>query len=420
MRSNIRYSLRSLGVVLGISLHGALYGQSASQLLYDEKQSMQVGAANLITLHHALYQFTDKYVRDTLFAENTIFRKATGAGYRLAKLALLDHPIDQFMSLTQHEVFGHGFRYREFEYESVFYNLKIGFPYGRGGGYAGSWGARIPPTAQERNVLNSGGVEANRILADNITYQVLLDDEIHYRQGLLFYIAQNNLLRYLWSSRNGTRTLDGSNDMSNYINGINGMYGVGLTDKYSLTKLSNQSLITFINPMQAYALYSILYNYIIKGEKRMKRLPMIRVSNLGYLPALNYSLTPFGSQYHFINHVKYKQTLISADFTAGDRTFNDFYGVSLKGFNLINKQKLSLNVHADLWNQPELELEEYTTVKHSNTMGGAIKTDIIYKPLKRDNRMGLFIQIGYKSKGFVMGEMLAETHILRFGLSMHL
>lgn len=407
-------------ISLFLTWFSRVQAQSYSQLIYDNEYSAQMGAGNLITLHHALYNFTDKHIRDTFVAENTFLKKSAGVGYRLAKLFLLEHPIDQFISLAQHEVFGHGFRYREFEYENVFYNLKIGYPYGKGGGYSGSWGARIPPTTQERNTLNIGGVEGNRLLADNITYQILLDDEIHYRQGSLFYIAQNNLLRYLWSSRNGSRSLNGSNDMSNYINIVNTQYASGKADGYNLTVLSNQSLISLINPMQLYAVYSMLYTYGIKGEKSLKRIPMIQFKNITYLPALNYSLTPFGSQYHFVNYVKYKTSLVSADFMHGDNMFNTFYGVSLKGFNLLNTQRVSLNLHIDIWNQPELELEKYSTLKKPNVTGEAVKLDIQFRPYVRPNKLGLFVQAGYKSKGFVMGEMLKETYILRCGVSMHL
>lgn len=407
-------------IILWISGSTFVYAQSYSQLIFDEKQTAQVGSANLITLHHVLYGFEDAHIRDTLFSENSGLKKTAGIGYRFAKLFLLDQPIDQFISLTQHEVFGHGFRFREFEFESIFYNLNLTYPYGKGGGYAGAWGSKITPTLQERNVLNTGGVEANRLMADNITYQVLLDDNLHYRQGLLFNRAQNNLFRYLWSSRTGEQIIDGSNDMNNYINGVNYMYGNGTKNKYNFTILSNQSFISFINPMQLYALYTVLYTYGVKGEKSIKKIPMIRLFGVRYLPAFNYSLTPFGSQYHVVNHVRYKQTLISGEFMLGDKTFNEFYGISLKGFNLLNKKRLSLNVHADIWNQPELELENYSAAKRANTTGGSLKADIHYRPYDRPDRLGLFAQVGYKSNGFVMGEMLSETYILRFGLSMHL
>lgn len=394
--------------------------QSLTQLIYDQKQSAVMGAQNLTMVHQVLYSFQDKHIRDTLFIENTLLKKSTGIGYRIAKLMLLDQPIDQFISLTQHEVFGHGFRYREFEYEKIFYNLNLSYPYGKGGGYSGAWNGNIAPTLQERNVLNIGGVEANRLLADNITHQVLLDNKIHYRQGLLFYWAQNNLFRYLWTSRTGQRSLNNSNDMNNYVNIINTLYSNNSEKKHNLTTLSNQSFVSLINPMQLYALYAVVYVYGIKGQKSVPQIPMIRISNIRYLPALNYSLTPFGSQYHFVNYFRYNKALIIADIALGDKTVNEFYGVSLKGFNLVNKQKITINAHLDIWNQPALELEKYTKPESANRSGEAVKLDIHYRLYNRPNQLGLFIQLGYKSKGFLLGEMLAETPILRFGLSIHL
>jgi hypothetical protein len=411
-------------VTLGMTISINSTGQSYSQIIFDKQQTQYFGAYNLITLHKALYSFEDKHIRDTLFRENNFLKKTAGFSYRMAKLLLLDAQMDGFMALSQHEVFGHGARFKEFGFEENSFNLNLYPPFGNGSGFAKygtlNVGFKIP-TTQEYMAINIGGVEAEMLLANNIASRILLDNTLHYRQGLLYVITQNNLLLYLWNTRySKPENISPGNDIVNYINRINFLYPHSADKIYDVEKLSNQSLISLVNPFQIYSAYSILYTYGIKGQKQLKQIPMIKFGNVRYLPALNYSLTPFGSQYHFINYFRYKTMLFSGDFNLGDNMFNNFYGLSIKGYNIINKKIMTLNFHLDIWNQPDLELEKYSTPNSTNKIGEAFKMDLMLRPFDRKNKLGLFVQTGYKTKGYILGEPLAESFILRYGLSMHL
>jgi hypothetical protein len=409
-------------LLIALSIHAN--GQSYSQIIFDKQQSQNFGSYNLITLHHLLYSFEDKHIRDTLFKENNFLKKTAGFGYRMAKLYFLDAQLDGFIALSQHEVFGHGARFREFGYEENSYNLNLYPPFGDGHGFARYGNLKKGfkyPTSQEYSAINIGGVDGEMLLANNLASQILLDDTLHYRQSLLYLIAQNNEICYLWFTRySKPENIKPGNDMVNYINGINYLYSHSIDKVYDLKELSNQSLISFANPLQIYAAFSILYTYGIKGKKQNKKIPMIKFGEVRYLPALNYSLTPFGSQYHFINYVRYKRMLFSGDFNLGENTFNNFYGLSLKCYNLIDKKRITINFHLDAWNQPELELESYSRPLKANKIGEAFKVDVMLRPYIQQNKLGLFLQIGYKSKGYISGETLAESFILRYGLSIHL
>lgn len=399
-------------------------GQSYSRITFDKQQSQYFGAYNLITLHHALYSFEDKHIRDTLFKENNFLKKAAGISYRIAKLILLDVQGDGFIALAQHEVFGHGARFREFGFEKNSFNLNLYPPYGDGSGYARYGTLKEDwkyPTIQEDMAVNIGGVDGEMLLANNLSSQILLDDTLHYRQGLLYLIAQNNQLLYLWSTRyTKPENISPGNDMANYVNVMNYLYSHSIDNIYDIKKLYNQSFISFVNPFQIYSAFSILYTYEIKGQKQLKKIPMIKFGNVRYLPALNYSLTPFGSQYHFVNYIRYKSMLFSGDFNLGDNTFNNFYGTSIEGYNIVDKKRITLNFHLDVWNQPELELDNYNITTKANKTGEAFKVDLMIRPYNRQNKLGIFIQTGYKTKGYIMGEPLAKSFILRYGLSLHL
>jgi hypothetical protein len=101
----------------------------------------------------------------------------------------------------------------------------------------------------------------------------------------------------------------------------------------------------------------------------------------------------------------------------GDNTFNNFYGISIKGFNLIDKKRIGLNADFHLWNQPELELDSYIKPSRVSKTGAAFKVDLMLRPFNQQNKLGVFLQMGYKAKGYITGEDLDETFILRYGIS---
>jgi len=399
-------------------------GQSYSHLVFDGKQSQYFGADDLITLHHALYSFEDKYIPNKLFRENNFIKKTAGFGYRAIKLLILDAQLDCFIALTQHEVFGHGSRFREMGFKKNTFNLNLYWPFGDASGtsYYGTLKTGMKyPTAQEYIAINIGGVGGEKLMANNLTSQMLLEDTLHYRQGLLYLIAQNNLLLYLWDTRfTPTNKIKAGNDMMNFITGITNVYSHPVDRTYELKKLSLQSLVSFANPLQLYSAFSIIYTYGVKGQNQLNKIPMIRFGQVRYLPMLDYSFTPFGSLFHFVNYIRYKRMLFSGDFSLGDNTFKDFYGISLKGYNLLNTKIITLNGHLDFWNQPVLELDNYYKPTGGNAPGGAIKADVILRPFKLPNKLGLFLEAGYKTKGYIEGETLASSLILRYGISMHL
>ena len=380
-----------------------------------------MGAEDLATMHKALYSFQDRHIPDTLFRENTFLQKSAGFGCRMARLLLLDAQEDEFISLVQHEVFGHGARLRELGYEKNAYGVNMFFPFGDGHGFA-QYGTLQSgyqyPTIHERIAVDIAGVDAQILLGSTITEQALLDDSLHFRQGVLYLVSQNNQLAYLFRTKDVINPQ--SRDMSDYVHAENSIYHRPNSRSYSVRQLFTQDLVSFANPFQFYAAWSVFYTYGIKGRKKLNGIPMIRIGQVRYLPAINYSLTPFGSQYHFINYVRYRRMLFSADLMKSDNTFNDFYGISLKAFNLLNTSRIALNLHLDVWEQPTLYLDNYTLPKGASKPGGSFKADVTFRPVTLPDRLGLFVQAGYKTSGYLTGDVLANGFMLRGGIGMHL
>jgi hypothetical protein len=397
--------------------------QSYNSIVFDQHQSEVFGANNMISLHHALYTLQDKLIPDTLYKENNWYKKTGGFFYRMSRLWLFDAQIDYLTALAQHEVFGHGSCFRQLGYGENSFHINLFFPYGDGSGFARTGtlkkGYKITPYEQLAVVYS--GNEGNQVLANQLTANMLIDGSIHYRQATLFLISNNNLPAYIWRTRlKDPSSSFASDDISNYIFDINYICHGYFGDKslYNIKSLSEQCLISLLNPIQAYSAYTVLVKYGIQGKKKLKQIPMIPLGKVKYLPAFNFSLTPFGAQYHMVNYFKLKQRLLVADIAYGKPKYANFYGINLSAYQLLQKPWIDLNVFADIWYQPELELEEYILPVPEQKFGGSVSAAVYLNPLKAARKIGLYLQLGYKTKGYLQGETLDHSLILRYGLNM--
>jgi hypothetical protein len=405
--------------LLILSISKFALAQSDKEIIFDSRQSEVFGAKNLTALHSVLYHFQDKIIPDTLFRENKWWKKSGGFVYRMARLWLFDAQVDYLIALSQHEVFGHGARFREMGYNSNSFHLGLFFPYGSGHGFAnhGGWTPGNIITLQESLTATFGGNEGNLVLANNLGNQMLLDRSIHYRQAVLYLISQNNLISYIWYSRLNTKYWNTSNnDIKNYISETKFIYG-SRGKAYTIRSLSEQSLLTLANPLQLYAAYTILVKYGIQGKKKWDHIPMIPLGSVRYLPALGYDLTPFGSRYHFFNYVAYYNYKFSADISYADNRYFDYYGLSITAFDILYLSWFRMNATLEGWNQPELELNQNTPLKTNSKLGGLASVELFLHPLFLKNQLSVYLQIGYKTKGYSAGEPLDHSLILRYGLS---
>jgi hypothetical protein len=388
-------------------------GQTYYTLSFDRHQSEVFGASNLITAHKALYTFQDRYVPDTLFKENRFFKKAGGFVYRMARFWLLDAQIDYLTILTQHEVFGHGARYREMGHTENSFHLNLFFPYGDGSGYARS-GPLKPgaayPLLFERIAMVFAGNEANQVFSDRMEANMLLAGDIHYRQASVFLASRNNLPAYIWRTRllSGGGGTFASDDIETYIMYINSMYTeYGMSRRVSVKSLSNESLIAMLDPLQAYSAYTILVSYGVKGHKKLGRLPMIPLGPVKYLPSFNYTLMPFGSQFHWVNFFKWKQRLFTAKLSYGLGALKPTYGIQIAAYHLLQKPWLEIDAQGEYWSQQTFMLRRSDNITPGILRGGAATVSFYAHPLKNMTNIGLYLQAGYKTKGY----MLSLIHI---------
>lgn len=237
---------------------------------------------------------------------------------------------------------------------------------------------------------------------------------------MLYLITQTTPMGYLlltkWSSNNQPFG-GGGNDPSNYLVALNNTYG--FDKNYNINQLAQQSLSSIINPLTFYALYTTIWEYGFKGNHNMNKIPMLRIGKFKILPLIQHNLTPFGPEYILKNMVKYRQHQWELHLHQSDGSQLNYQTIGLVGNNLINNKNWNIQLAASYWNQPELILKDnFSNSSFDNKSGWLVKTAINYHPQKLSIPIDIYLQLGYKTKGYYAGEVLDESAIFRCGLGL--
>lgn len=388
-------------------------------LIIDKTYSPEVGAHNLITLHRGIYALENRLFKTRWFDENTFGKKTLGVTFRLCKTILLDNTLDHLSFLVQHEVFGHGSRYREFGHKKNRYELSLMFPYGHSSGWAkdGALSSGRVITPHENMAMIIGGSEASTILSNVMQYKWLQRGCINYREVFLYLLTANDLSYYILRTKRGRGVSEG-NDILSFLMAINAHEGYPNEEDCRLTldDLTKYALINILNPFQYFSLYAYFSGYLWSGKEN-GALPMINIWNVKYLPSFRLGLTPFGPEFYLENFIVFTKRIINLYFRYGEPTFHKFYGLGLKAIDLIHNQKLSVNARLDIWHQPSILLGGESAEAAKAGLGGALFGTVFYRISRAASSIHLRVQIGYKTPGFLEGEKLGRGFIGRIGIS---
>jgi len=392
------------------------------RLIWDKNFSPYTGAHNIITLHKGIYEIENSLLKTKWFEENNFVNKSAGIVYRLGKSLLLENVIDHMSFLTQHEIFGHGARFREFGFKNNQFSLHFIFPYGDAQGRAetGELPSQRALSDHEHLVMITGGSSSNALLSRRLKYHWLSRKSINFRETILYLISSNDLsfyiLRTQWDLKGPCH-----NDVLNYLTAINTQHGYYGEENYRLTldQLSRQALIHTLDPFQYFSLFTYFVNYLWSGKERFE-IPLIPVFGLRYLPSFYLGLSPFGSEFYFENYFLYKEKIFSLFIRIGDPTFHKSWGIGMEAINLIKQNNLSLNSQFHIWNQPSLLLGGEKITKGNSGLGGSFLITAFYEFTNSPLPISLVGEIGYKTSGYVQGETLSQGVIARAGLALHL
>ncbi len=399
-----------------VKAHAAT-AQATYTIEIDRNLSAPVGAENLLTVHRALYALENRFLKPRLFDESTAGRKSAGMLYRLGKTVLVDNVADHLVMLTQHEVFGHGARLREFGFERISYRLSVVPPYGRGDGSASGLTAPYRRTTRhERISVITGGSEANTLLSNSIRSRWLQRGRIHSREIVLYLLASLDLTGYILQTRFSSG--DGANnDIRNYLRELNALEGHHDRNDYRLTlkSLSIQSMIRFLDPTVLRAMYAYSVPYLLRGMDDTS-LPALRFGRVEYLPSIRLGLTPFGSVVHLENLFVASGRVLNVHVRYGIPAFHHFGGFGVTYNHLDVHRDITLGSRIEFWHQPPLLLGGKTARTKAKGIGGGLWADVRYRLSSIDLAPALSLRIGYKTDGFLEGEPLHRGLVMRFGV----
>lgn len=379
----------------------------------DRPMTIAAGTADLLALQRALAAVEDRVLPPRRFDETTRLRRALGVGYRLAKLAALDLPQDHFVMVAAHEVFGHGARLREIGAPAIGYRFDAPIPYGDGGG---STRFLLPERVAraERVSIATAGLEAQTVLASTIGVEALARGVFHHREAWLYVESRLAGLGYIRSV--SARSREG-HDVAAFLHDLNAGCEEPSCRPLGARGLKRSALLMLADPLLASAAYGVAVSYLVQGRTRV-RVPLIPLpGDLRYLPAVDFSLTPYGTEWSTSHHVLHDGRLTSVAVRVGQTGRGRTWGAALAAREAFRRGRLAVALSAALWRQPPLDASPTSTARRL----GGLATATVAAPLGRARvarrPLGVVVQAGAKTEGYAPGERLRAGPIVRVGLT---
>ncbi len=390
------------------------------KIILDRTLSIRSGVENVKTLHYGISRLEDRFIPNKWFSEEKLYQKSLGFLGRSAKYILLDLPLDYLSVVFLHEYFGHGSRYREFDISNVDYGYDWPPPYGNGGGHASTELTWNDISIQELSAIWTGGVESHLLLNRTLNMQWINGDEIYYRDASLYFWSFQILMKYINDSEENYTNIINENDPQAYVRLLNNNYGISNANDfiYTMKDLKNHNRLNAINPFIYLSIYSLLKNYLWDGQVSSFSVPMLKVGKINYLPSYKVELTPFGIEHHLENYFRFVKKTARLDIIRGDNTFHSSWGgLGIMLNNLYSTGKLSADLNINIWNQPQLQLDN-NIINNAKEIGSAISIRGYYESDNSSLPLSLLAEIGYKSQGYLEGFSLGASPIFMLGIGL--
>ena len=389
-------------IITFLIIKSTFSAQPIYNIIYENKFYQNILPENLNTAFY-LFGSIDSL---SIPKANSLFQNNFGNSiFRFSKIFFTNYLVTDYILTMNHE-FGHGYRMIEAggTIKKIVYNWPP--PFSNDFSYI-TLDRPANFTKQQELMINLGGSEINLVFSDVMRKNILLQGRFSYNYSFAYLYSSNDMPGYT------AFVTQSAGDPARYRQNLNEFY---YSDGKFLTrdKIKNYSFLAlFTDPMNFYALKSIFYDYLIKGEHNSK-VEMINLSKrLKYLPRFRFEYTPYGPELVYQNYFKFGSKLAQLSFSHSDSKLPDSWRVTTNIWNVKPIKKLSFNFSGQIWQQPEIEFyhdDEYINV---DALGGKLLATINYDIIKNKHIYGIAFHIGYKSSGFSIGEQLYEGTIIR-------
>jgi hypothetical protein len=454
----------ALSILFFFLIHLISFSQDSTKLIPDKTinldfligfpNSSATYTANFRSINRSIhYLMNDRIPWIKRQDGNQMFLKATT---RFLKYALIDRQISFNMMLYNHEVFGHIASLNNLNYKISSYYQPI---------YLYLTRNRLKKLFDISYSFDNSNYDKTAVAAvsfnSNSNYNYHLNQRINLAaSGVmaenLYHIdcqeqwAKNGLIPY----SDATTYLETSLDNFGYLN-LGSEYGYGGdigSYLYHLNLLYNPTLYnngnysyenivplipenfkiksrdlkranyisTFSDPNLIFSLLTI-GNYIFRGKSYTK-LPLLKLGNVKFMPALSLVLAPFGLEYNLRTPLVFPNKTMHLQFRYGEAYGINYYGLGFKISNIICKNNIVISPRLEVFFQPKMYFgnSKYSNEPFQEIGGNGLLADVLIQKKFISSPMYLNARIGYKTSGFVLGESLKATPIIQFGFGTEL
>lgn len=366
-------------------------------LIVDQYMSPFMGSALNLSMFHTYTFLDDKYLPSSAGKINVFWSLG-----RIIKLSWEDI-FAQWQMVFQHEVFGHGYRLREYGFSDISYFVGIGHGWTA---FDPIEFAALPFT--KRAALSAAGMEANAVLSEQIRRNWIVDNQIDRRDAWLYWVTSLDQADYILGTTDSDSHL--GNDVNSYVLEVNDWYGNTNLTKH---KLRHYAYFDLLDPSLYMGLYEI-GDYLLQGTPHMQ-IYMLNYKCYRYIFAPRLLLAPFGPEFQIQNYVLTpKKMLIQINVRYGNNSDIQSYGLDVFIDPIWQYKNWTFGNKLYLWRQPKF-LKQNTAVGVKNGLGFGEFIAANYKLYKCLHAVGEF---GYKTAGYAQGIPLGNSWVWRAGFSL--
>ena len=371
-----------------------------------------------LLLHKELCNLEEQFWEPSWWTDSTNTQVKKSVPKRIFRTLLVDLTVETFMAELQQNFLGQYLRALEFRMSGLKYSMKSPIPFWQVPG-------KIDPTStaisnefsrQQIAQVSSAAMEANHLISDELSMRWMLRQGMFYREALHYLRNQTAVMAGIFTMNNNNTP--GTNPYKNWLYYTNREYGHMDEIRYDSKELKRDyAIASLTNPFLYTSVYHLFYSYT---RHSLDSLPLFSI-NLGRnrwaMPWLSLNLTPYGPEWMPQLALTKNRQGIMGYARIGSGNYVNSYGGGIKLFNAYRDEKLRIDGHATIWKQQYL----YRNWNHQESMpiywGGALTVTGTYKLKETDFPMSLVVQAGYKTQGYMEGEVWNRTPILKVGLS---
>ncbi len=388
----------------------------------DWPMTAQAGVPTVLTFQKKLTAWEDSLIPRQYRGDTTLKEHRRSVWLRLGRMMLIDAPLETVVMAIEQDFFGHYARMREFGLTGASLQFGAPIPFWRPMNTLNYDVPVIEPQAsrQQLAMVAGGALEAGQMASQTLAFRWMMRKSMFYRESLHFLRLQAAAIASVYTASDDQ--LNRNSAVEDWLYYGNRAYGFFSEYGYTASNLKRDfALSTFTNPLLYSSLRHVFQQYLFHGKDSIP-MPAIKI---GYgktmLPWVRFGFSPFGGEWiPEVTFTKNRQ-LINIYGRIGTGAFAQNFGGGIQAINIKRSTNMQINAHLSYWNQQYLFLNFGNQETVPVGWGGAATVTGFFKLSKSwKHTMSLMVQAGYKTRGYMEGEVWDASPIIRAGLSFNL